>query len=524
MPLWKEKVLKPFRRLSQRSNKKDKSKPTTSHASVEADGKAEETKISHSHARSRSNSSASSSKAEASQNADQHVISRPRKPGQWTTVAGGEKDPVAQCGVVVQKDVFKTCLDLTEYDFSQVDKHARGTSKANTVRELSKRLTSRWKGKEIYQLRAIYTWIAENISYDANAFFSGKPGSQNADDVMKKGTAVCDGYAELFKALAEEAGLNVRKITGKAKGAGYKPGDDLETSQLEHAWIGVCLDGEYLLIDPTWGAGTLNGRTFNRHFDPFYFLASPQQFIYSHLPDDENEQYLSPPVTQELFIKLPFVKPPFFRSGLMLVEYVGSEIKVKHDKFEMEVVRCIPDESKPLHAVLEWEGKKVNCLVQRVGAKIGSEGERFYTIRCEIPSSGEGKLNLFVLLEGNKGPIAASFKVVNHGNGSRSPPYVQTFSVPFTFTISEPIYSKLAYNRRTKFELTIFDKDENELPEFDLFTPDKETRKLQKISWCPGDKSTTYAIDTILNIKGEWVLVYTEGGNSVNFIAQYEVE
>ena len=35
---------------------------------------------------------------------------------------------------------------------------------------------------------------------------------------MKKGVAVCDGYAELFKALAGEAGLNVRKITGKAKG------------------------------------------------------------------------------------------------------------------------------------------------------------------------------------------------------------------------------------------------------------------------------------------------------------------
>jgi len=111
MPLWKEKVLKPFRRLSQKGSKNDKSKPTTSHASVEADGKAEETKISHSHARSRSNSSASSnsspskarnkssSKAESSQNDVQHIISRPRKPSQWTTIVGGAKDPVAYVSV-----------------------------------------------------------------------------------------------------------------------------------------------------------------------------------------------------------------------------------------------------------------------------------------------------------------------------------------------------------------------------------------------------------------------------------------
>jgi transglutaminase/protease-like cytokinesis protein 3 len=35
---------------------------------------------------------------------------------------------------------------------------------------------------------------------------------------MKRGVAVCDGYAELFIALAKEAGLNIWKISGKAKG------------------------------------------------------------------------------------------------------------------------------------------------------------------------------------------------------------------------------------------------------------------------------------------------------------------
>jgi len=102
MPLWKEKVLKPFRRLSQKGSKKDKSKPTTSHASIEADGRAEETKISRSNSSASSNSlpsKARSSKAETSQNADQHIISNPRKPGQWTTIVGGEKDPVAYVSV-----------------------------------------------------------------------------------------------------------------------------------------------------------------------------------------------------------------------------------------------------------------------------------------------------------------------------------------------------------------------------------------------------------------------------------------
>jgi hypothetical protein len=104
MPLWKEKVLQPFRRLSLKG-KKDKSNRTKT--TIDSDVKKTETnqtKASRSSSRASSNSSHSShrahnkhsEKAEGSSNVTrQHSASAPIKPGEWTKVVGGEKDPVS---------------------------------------------------------------------------------------------------------------------------------------------------------------------------------------------------------------------------------------------------------------------------------------------------------------------------------------------------------------------------------------------------------------------------------------------
>ena len=78
--------------------------------------------------------------------------------------------------------------------------------------------------------------------------------------------------------------------------------------------------------------------------------------------------------------------------------------------------------------------------------------------------------------------MVSKFKVKNSGSGKNYAPFASTFSVPFSFTIQNPIHAKLNYNDHLKFEITIFDLPESELPSLALFLPENEVRELQKVS------------------------------------------
>ena len=52
-----------------------------------------------------------------------------------------------------------------------------------------------------------------------------EPGRQlpnGANDVLRRRTAVCAGYSNLFDALAHKAGLRVWQVTGQAKGVSVR--------------------------------------------------------------------------------------------------------------------------------------------------------------------------------------------------------------------------------------------------------------------------------------------------------------
>ncbi|CAB4428841.1 unnamed protein product [Rhizophagus irregularis] len=442
---------------------------------------------------------------------------------------GERSDPASRCCPIVVADEFEKHLDLTDHDFSKVDKYARETpaKEAENTDRLSKYLTKPWN-EELDKLRCIFTWITENIRYDTDAFFGGNIKHCGPDDVLKTRKAVCDGYAGLFDKLTSDAGLKVWRISGKSKGAGFKPGCNIESRQFDHAWNGVLYKGEFLLVDSTWGAGILNGMDFERRFEPFYFLCSPTQFIYSHYPEKPDHQYVEPKLTKEEFLDMPYVKPQFFASGLNFVKHIGTGIEISDDKVEFEIERVHPDESKPLHATLEWEGhnEDIPVMIQRLITP-GPRGGRKFKLSCTCPSKGEGEFNIFVMLEGNSGPMVSSFKVKNTGSGKNYAPFVDTYSVPFSFTIHNPIHAKLNYNDNVKFEVTIFDLPESELPSLALFLPEKSARDLQKVSIqkVTNEKdSYTYAIETCIDQKGKWGLTYHTSPTQFSFIAQYTVE
>ena len=104
-------------------------------------------------------------------------------------------------------------------------------------------------GKTTYQkVQAIYNWITANVKYDYSHLNDPAYLTQYtayAAAVQKK--AVCQGYANLFYRLANDAGIDCRIITGKAYNG---------TQMEDHAWNIVRMaDGKYYCLDATWDAG-----------------------------------------------------------------------------------------------------------------------------------------------------------------------------------------------------------------------------------------------------------------------------
>ena len=122
-------------------------------------------------------------------------------------------------------------------------------------------------GKSEYdKVKAIYDYICKNVKYDYdNLNDEAHILKYSAYAALCNGTSVCQGYANLFYRLANEAGLDARIVSGISRGQ-------------NHAWNIVRVDGKYYNIDSTWDAGR---DAYN------YFLRGSANFD-GHMPGEEH--------------------------------------------------------------------------------------------------------------------------------------------------------------------------------------------------------------------------------------------
>ena len=169
----------------------------------------------------------------------------------------------------------------TRYDYSQV------------ARTLTQGCTT-----QLQQARAIYDWICENISYDTNYSI------YTADGCWDNRKGVCQAYSELFYRLCEPLGIRCIIISGIAKQwTGNVSGSG-------HAWIYAEVDDGAILLDPTWGAGYVNGNVFSFRDDhDYWFQVDPYWMIFTHFPKEEKFQFIDNPISESTFRSLPSLRP-----------------------------------------------------------------------------------------------------------------------------------------------------------------------------------------------------------------------
>ena len=280
------------------------------------------------------------------------------------------------------------CFAQQVNDFSRIDAFALGVpnSEASSVDRLAAAL-AKGAGNDREKARLIYRWITKNISYDTHAFFKGTFGDMSADNVLKTRKGICDGYAQLFAALAQSMGLEAERVVGNSKGYGYTVGSKIE-GPANHAWNAVNVDGVWQLVDCTWGAGYIDpNKEFVERFSDYYFLTPPDQFVYDHFPDDPQKQLLSPPISKQAYENLADVRPLFFVAGLKLISHREGII---HADKRIDITIGAPANVKLMLQLLQDE------QVQDPSLTYTYRADDEATLTSLFPSSGVYILRLFV--------------------------------------------------------------------------------------------------------------------------------
>lgn len=270
--------------------------------------------------------------------------------------------------------------------FSSIDQHALNApeSVAQSIDALIEYLIQP-ATDDLEKARVIYRWITKNISYDFSAYLTGSYGSTSPDDVLVNRSSVCQGYSNLFKKLAESAGLKVVTISGWAKGYSYEAGD-LVGGPSNHAWNAIQLNDGWYLIDSTWGSGSIMNGEFVREFDEWYFLTPPDKFVYNHFPEDTKWQLQTNPISRRSFTEIPYVHSNFFLYGIEFGENDKSIIETTGD---MSIYLPVPNDTY-LMSRLEHDGAELpesHTSDWKVSGK--------YQIDLRFPKSGSYVLTIF---------------------------------------------------------------------------------------------------------------------------------
>lgn len=129
-------------------------------------------------------------------------------------------------------------------------------------------------------------------------------------------------------------------------------------------------------------------------------LQNPEQFIFSHFPDEEHWQLLARPVTQEELTKLAVVRPSFFDLGMNFVNQAKSVIIT--DSTEVTISLAFPEDVLP----------KFKCKICICDKSISDVRMRTYVfletlllehlvkVRVRFPKKGQYIITMYVKTEG----------------------------------------------------------------------------------------------------------------------------
>jgi hypothetical protein len=242
-----------------------------------------------------------------------NAFSKPQKLLTPVTEKMVNNDSIGKILGLARYNEAKEARESDKPNFTLIDEHAhKSTNPAKRdVKSLAaylfKPTRSDWQ-----KVRAIYTWIINNVDYEFQVY-RGLEVSEDPMEVLKSGKAICTGFAYLFQALAEEAGLEAYTVTGYSKSRRFL--DDKDAYQPNHIWNAVRIKRKWHLFDTTWGSGEMTNGLYLKHPNYFWFDTPPEDFLFTHFPVDPEWQLVPEPYTLSEFKRFPKLEDSYFRLG-----------------------------------------------------------------------------------------------------------------------------------------------------------------------------------------------------------------
>ncbi len=212
---------------------------------------------------------------------------------------------------------------------------------------------------DIDRVRAIYTWLALNVSYDFKTLYSGEAqinfSYSGEEDLQRKlaainthivnktlrtKKAICEGYAQTFKKVTELMDIPCMLIGGFSKTSINDIGSNPAVEN--HAWNAVKINRKWYLVDATWGAGYTNGDKWVQQLDDFFFLANPDNFVLTHYPTEKEWLFTKKSITKKQFYESPIYDKSFFSNNLQLIAPLKGELYVKPNENIVFTMKLIP--------------------------------------------------------------------------------------------------------------------------------------------------------------------------------------
>jgi hypothetical protein len=317
-------------------------------------------------------------------------------------------------------------LDLyrTVHQFYYIDNHAIQVAQAdhdNFTDLIFHLVYSQNLQADLDKCRAIFRWMTSKNMYTINFREGAKPNSP--EEVLlsfknKQGT-----YARIFETLCRFAGVQSIVLTGYAKGLDYRPGDKFKGNEYNHSWNAVLIDNNWYLVDCHWATRYLVSEknmpeNLVYEYDDFYFLADPEQLIYSHWAHKKEWQLLNTTVTLQDFENLPLVKSYFFKCGMFFISHHNGIVDAKKGRLALTLGFCKPTNFTYKITFADtgeevYQGQKLkNYALQHQGQnqttnfifRAPRAGQYYFTIFSQLLTGELGVKNIFT--------ASAEYKVI----------------------------------------------------------------------------------------------------------------
>ena len=280
---------------------------------------------------------------------------------------------------------------------------------------------------EIDQFAMIFYFICNYLEYDVNIneFKKENKTEQKAENVYRKKKGLSEGFCNLFEYFCKKKNLRFRRINGYSKFLNFNEKNSSifnssifnstsfisTTNKLtsnnkilenNHCWNAIFIKGKWYFIDCLMGSGgtiekfnNLPGNNSkNNFFNPFYFLTPPEYLIITHIPYNDDWQYIPKTINDVQFMRRQFLNLGEFYKSIYdkNISFLSHDYPlITHYEKENLIIKL---KSEDIIIQAELFYKQKNSKISEV--KISSDDDDFNMILIEPSFPIFGEYNLII--------------------------------------------------------------------------------------------------------------------------------